>query len=123
MSELYIYNEIGGYGTTAEDVVDFLKENKDSDIEIYINSPGGNVFQGLAIYEAINRHKGQKKIYIDGLAASIASIIALSGDEVTMGKGAFFMIHNPFSFAMGDEEEMKKENAVKMWITVKDVKL
>ena len=112
MNELFIYDEIGSFGVGSKDVLDFLKSEKDKPVSVYINSPGGDVFQGLAIHEALSRHKGEVTVYVDGLAASIASIIALAGDKIVMAKPAFFMIHNPFSFAVGDDREMEKESKV-----------
>lgn len=104
-AELYFYGDIVSDSWSSwwtdedkcpQDVSDFLKSLENSqDIEIYINSGGGSVFAGIAIYSMLKRHKGKKTVHIDGLAASIASVIALAGDEVIVPKYANFMIHNP----------------------------
>ena len=85
-----------------KDIVDFLKdlENKET-IEIHINSGGGSVFGGIAIYNLLKSYKGKKVIYIDGLAGSIASIIALSGDVLYIYTHSVMMIHNPLTFVFG----------------------
>lgn len=104
-AELYFYGDIVSDSWSSwwtdedkcpQDVSDFLKSLENSqDIEIYINSGGGSVFAGIAIYSMLKRHKGKKTVHVDGLAASIASVIALAGDEVIVPKYANFMIHNP----------------------------
>ncbi len=75
-------------------------------INVRINSPGGDVFDGIAIYNRLKQHKAKKIVYIDVLAASIASIIALAGDEIKIGEGALYMIHLPWTFAMGDRTDL-----------------
>lgn len=107
-AELYFYGDIvsdswSSYWTDEDkcpqDISDFLKELDNSkDIDIYINSGGGSVFAGISIYSMLKRHKGKKTVHVDGLAASIASVIALAGDEVIIPKYANFMIHNPLCF-------------------------
>ncbi|CEQ12706.1 head maturation protease, ClpP-related [Paraclostridium sordellii] len=104
-AELYFYGDIVSDSWSSwwadedkcpQDVSDFLKELENSqDIDIYINSGGGSVFGGIAIYSMLKRHKGKKTVHVDGLAASIASVIALAGDKVIIPKYANFMIHNP----------------------------
>ena len=104
-AELYFYGDIVSDSWSSywfdedkcpQDVSDFLKDLDNSkDIDIYINSGGGSVFAGIAIYSMLKRHNGKKTVHIDGLAASIASVIALAGDEVIIPKYANFMIHNP----------------------------
>lgn len=90
-----------------QDISDFLRDlNTFSELEIHINSGGGDVFGGVAIYNLLKRHAGQKTVYIDGLAASIASVIALSGDTVLMHPGTQFMIHKPWSYCIGDSDDM-----------------
>ena len=94
VAELYIYSEIGedfwGESISATD----FKEELDnlgniSNLNVYINSPGGSVFDGLAIHNMLKRHKAYKKVFVDGLAASIASVIALAGDEIIIPENAF----------------------------------
>ena len=78
-------------------------------INVRINSPGGNVFDGVAIANAIKSHPAKTVVYIDGIAASIASIIALAGDEVVMAENAFFMFHEAWSITIGSAEDLRKE--------------
>lgn len=76
-------------------------------LKIYINSPGGDVFAGQAIYSMIKRHKAHKTVYIDGVAASIASVIAMAGDEIVMPANSMLMIHNPWTTASGDANDFR----------------
>lgn len=77
-------------------------------LHIYINSFGGDVFAGQAIYSILKRHNANKVVYVDGLAASIASIIAMAGDTVIMPKNAMMMVHNPWTFAFGNAGDFRK---------------
>lgn len=77
-------------------------------LTVWINSPGGSVVAGSAIYTALRDHKGPVTVKIDGIAASAASVIAMGGDEVLMGPTSLMMIHNPMTFAEGDVSEMRK---------------
>jgi len=77
-------------------------------LNIYINSPGGDVFAGQTIYSILKRHKAHKNVYIDGLAASIASVIAMAGNTIFMPKNAMMMIHNPWTVGMGNADEFRK---------------
>jgi len=108
MAEIYVYDEIGMWGVTAKDFSSDLKEYKSNDITLRINSPGGSVTDGIAIYNLLKNHKGKVHVQIDGLAASMASIIAMAGDTITMPENALMMIHNPWGQAMGDSEELRK---------------
>ena len=113
-AEIVIYAGIGAdwYGDgsmiSAKNFSDELKKIPDTvnTLHIRINSPGGDVFDGIAIYNRLKQHKAKKIVYIDGLAASIASIIALAGDEIKMGDGALYMIHLPWTFAGGNRMEL-----------------
>lgn len=113
-AELLIYDQIGkdwfGDGVSAKDFRKDLKAlgNIDS-LDVRINSPGGNVFDGQAIYNALRDSKFQVHVHVDGLAASMASVIAMAGDTVTVNEGALMMIHNPHSFAIGDSNEMRRQ--------------
>lgn len=108
-AEIYIYDEIGYWGVTAKDFANELKEYKKSDvINLRINSPGGSVTDGIAIYNLLKNHDALVNVQIDGLAASMASIIAMAGDTITMPENALMMIHNPWGYAMGDSDEMRK---------------
>ncbi len=112
-ADIYLYDEIGdswyGESTSAKG---FKKElDKIGDVKIlniYINSPGGSVFDGMAIYNQLKRHKAQKNVYVDGFAASIASVIALAGDKITIPKNAYFMIHQPWSITWGNAAEFRR---------------
>ncbi|MGV1017424.1 MAG: head maturation protease, ClpP-related [Fluviibacter phosphoraccumulans] len=113
--EIYVYDPIGqswdGNGITANSFRDTLKELGNVDaLDIYINSPGGSVFEGLAIFNQIVRHGASEKIvHVDGIAASIASIIAMSGTEIRMAENAMMMIHNPWGMAIGGAADMRKQ--------------
>jgi len=104
-----LYDEISFWGISADQFVKDLNASKAQTVHIRINSPGGSVFDGTAIYNAIKQHKAKTITHIDGLAASIASIIALAGDEVRMSDNTFMMIHNPWSIVMGDAKAMREE--------------
>lgn len=110
VGEIWIYDEIGGwFGITAKQFIDELKEIKSTKIDLHINSPGGDVFEGAAVYNAIKNHKASVTTYIDGLAASIASVIALAGTKVVMAQNALFMMHNPWGFVIGQASDMRKQ--------------
>lgn len=95
-------------GTVAMAFVKNLGNITAKKINLYINSPGGNVFAGKAIYNALKRHKSTKCVFIDGIAASIASIIAMAGDEIHIPLNATIMIHNPETAVMGGANDMRK---------------
>lgn len=78
------------------------------ELDVYINSDGGDVFAGQAIHSMIKRHKAKVTVYIDGIAASIASVIAMAGDKVIMPRNAMMMVHNPWSYATGNAERFRK---------------
>lgn len=112
-ADIYLYNEIGkswwGETTSAKSFRKELDEiGNVKTLNIYINSPGGNVFDGMAIYNQLKRHKAYKTVYVDGIAASIASVIALAGDKVVIPKNAYFMIHKPWSIAWGTATDFRK---------------
>lgn len=107
-TEVLVYDVIDWLGVSPEDFAAELNAISTPNIDLRINSPGGDVFDGVAIAHALRQHPANVRTQVDGLAASIASIIALAGDEVTMAKGSFFMIHNPWSLAMGDANDMRQ---------------
>ena len=109
---VYIYDEIGYWGITAKDFIREVDALNVGSISLRVNSPGGDVFDGIAIYNALNAHPAQVETQIDGLAASIASIIAMAGDKITIAKNAFFMIHNAWAVSIGDAEAMRKMSDV-----------
>jgi ATP-dependent Clp protease, protease subunit len=112
--ELTLYGEIsnetwwGDEVTPKEFKADLDSLGEIDTLNIYINSPGGDVFAGQAIHSMLKRHKAHKNVYIDGLAASIASVVVMSGDTIFMPKNAMMMIHNPWTFGVGDAEEFRK---------------
>ena len=112
-AEILIYEQIGKDffedGIGAKQFVEDLRALGDIEqLDIRINSPGGSVFEGLAIYNSLKAHKAEKTVYIDGVAASIASVIAMAGDEIIMPENALLMIHDPHALAIGDAELMRK---------------
>ena len=107
-AEVYIYDEIGIWGIRAEEFVKDIGGIDADRINLRLNTPGGSVFDGFAIYNALRSHRAEVITYIDGLAASIGSVIALAGDTVNIAQNAFFMIHNPHGLVMGEAEDMRK---------------
>ncbi len=107
-ADIYIFDEIGMYGVTAQDFIGEIKELKNTPINLRINSLGGDVFNGMAIYNVIKKREAKTTVYIEGIAASIATIIALGADEVVMSENSLFMIHNAWGGTMGDAKDMRK---------------
>lgn len=107
-AELSIYNEIGAYGVSAKDFIAELGAlPAATPIELRLNSPGGSVFDAVAIYNALKRHDGTVTVTIDGIAASAASYVAMAGDAVVMPENAFLMIHDPSGLAIGTAADMR----------------
>lgn len=125
--ELYIYGDIGeGYWDdeiSPKSVIAALNEMPPTtnEIKVRINSPGGDVFAGIAIYNLLKQHDAKIITTVDGLCASIASIIALAGDEVIMGEGALYMIHLPWTMAAGNRIEL--DNTVQRLFDVEELML
>lgn len=116
---VYIYGDVESLPEQADDVMrsersaqalrDRLNAAGDIErIDIYINSYGGSVFEGTAIYNQLKRHPAKKVVHIDGFACSIASVIAMAGDEVLMPKNTLMMIHNVWMMAVGNAAELRK---------------
>jgi ATP-dependent protease ClpP protease subunit len=110
---LYIYDVVGfdpwtGGGVTAKRVIDDLATAPDAELDVRINSPGGEVSEGIAIYNALARHGAKVTVHVDALAASIASVVAMAGDEIRISESALFMVHQPWTFSMGDAPEMRR---------------
>jgi ATP-dependent Clp protease, protease subunit len=110
-AEVFIYGDIGGWlgGVSAEE---FAKEIAALDVKtmnVRLNSPGGLVFEGVAIYNALARHSAHVVVHVEGIAASIASVIAMAGDEVRIAEGSRFMVHDPWTFAMGNAADLRAE--------------
>ena len=109
-AEISIYDEIGFWGVTAQSFSKDLKAlgGNLKQINLHIHSPGGDVFDGIAIYNLLKNHPANVTVYIDGLAASMASVIAMAGNEVIMPENAMMMIHKPWGIQGGDAEDMRK---------------
>jgi len=108
ITDVYIFDEIGTYGVTAQAFINDIKDLKDTPINLRINSLGGDVFDGMAMYNVIKRREARTTVYIEGIAASIATIIALGADEVVMAENSLFMIHNAWGGTMGEAKDMRK---------------
>ena len=107
-AEVLIYDEIGAYGVSAKGFLAELGALPDGvPIDLRLNSPGGSVFDAVAIYNALQRHDGTITAWIDGVAASAASYVAMAGDEIVMPENAFLMIHDPSGLVMGTAEDMR----------------
>ncbi|ENN7203823.1 Clp protease ClpP [Escherichia coli] len=107
-ADIYIYDEIGFWGVTAKQFISDLNALGDiTHINLHINSPGGDVFEGIAIFNALKTHGASITVYVDGVAASMASVIAMVGNPVIMPENTFMMIHKPFGFTGGDAEDMR----------------
>lgn len=103
-----IFDDIGWYAVTAEDFASQLDTITASTIHLRINSRGGDVFDGITIFYALKDHPARIETFIDGQAASIASIIALAGEVVHIQQGAMMMIHKPWTGAVGNAEDLRK---------------
>ena len=107
-AEISIYDEIGAYGVSAKAfLADLGKLPDKAPLTLRLNSPGGSVFDAVAIYNALQRHAGTVTVSIDGIAASAASYIAMAGDEIIMPENAFLMIHDPSGMVMGTAGDMR----------------
>lgn len=116
-AELYVYGDIvsstwdawSDEDTCPQDIADFMKQiEPNADLTVFINSGGGDVFAGIAIHSILSRHVGHKKGVVDGIAASIASVILMACDEIVMSSGAQIMIHKPLSWAYGNADDFQK---------------
>lgn len=115
-ADLYFYGDIvsswwGAWDDSdqyPEAIRDFLKGVEGKNLNIYVNSGGGSVFAGMAIYNMLKRHQGYKTVYVDGMAASIASVIALAGDKVIIPSNAFMMVHKPWNGIYGNSNDFRK---------------
>lgn len=112
-AEVLIYDRIGkgwdGNGIGAKDFNESLKALGDvNNITLRINSPGGNVFDGVAVHNMLVNHKASITVHVDGIAASIASVIAMAGDKIIMPSNAMMMIHNPSGGVLGTAGDMRK---------------
>lgn len=105
--EIFLYDAIGDwFGIGADDFVKALRDLKGRDVALRIDSPGGDVFEARAIATAVAQHDGKITAHIDGLAASAATYIATAADNVVIAPGAFFMIHNAWTLAFGNADDL-----------------
>ncbi|WP_337029062.1 head maturation protease, ClpP-related [Pantoea agglomerans] len=111
-NSISVFDVIGadwyGDGVTASRIAGALRSIGGADVTVNINSPGGDMFEGLAIYNLLREYEGKVTVKVLGLAASAASIIAMAGDEVQIGRGAFLMIHNCWVYAMGNRHDLQQ---------------
>ena len=111
-ADVYIFDEIGTFGLTAQSFIEEIKSYKDTPMSLHINCVGGDVFEGMAIYNVLKKRTARTTVYIEGIAASMGSVIALAGDEVIMAEDSLFMIHNAWGGAMGEATEIRKTAAL-----------
>lgn len=108
-ADIFVYDIIGGWGISAQSFVKDLKAlGNVKSINLHVNSDGGDVFDGRAIFSNLVNHPAKITTYVDGLAASIASLIALAGNPIIMADGSFMMIHNAWGMAVGNATEIRK---------------
>jgi ATP-dependent protease ClpP protease subunit len=118
---LYLYDILGVDmfgGIPARQVVDDLKALGDvPELSVRINSPGGDVFEAIAVYAALVRFPAKVTVHVDGVAASSASLVAMAGNKTLVAENAMVMIHRPWTAAMGDAPEMRRQAEVldKAW--------
>jgi len=107
-AEVYLYDLIGEWGVTADDFVSELRGVNAGHVDLHINCEGGEVFDGLAIYESIRQHPANVTAYVDGLAASAASFIVQAADHIVMAKRARMMIHDAHGLTIGNAADMRE---------------
>ena len=117
-AEILIYDVIGWPYNDAADLVRSLSGMQAEKITVRINSPGGDVFDGIAIYNALRDHPAQITTKIESLAASMASVIALAGDEVQAQKNAMYMIHDPWAIVGGNQYDLRETADILQKISV-----
>ena len=110
MTEIIIYGDIGenlfGDGVTAKSVKAQL-DDASGDISVRLNSPGGDVFEGFAIYNLLDQHDGNVEVTVDGMAASAASVVMMAGSKITMSANSLAMIHDPWTLSVGGADDMR----------------
>lgn len=106
VASVYLYDEIGYFGVTANDFIKDLQGIKQGEISVHLNTPGGEVFDGIAIYNALKSHSANVTVYVDSLAASIGSVIAMAGNRIIMAKNATMMIHDGHALCVGNAADM-----------------
>lgn len=106
-TDIYLYDAIGEWGVTAQDFVNALRGVVTGTITMYVNCEGGEVFDGLAIYEALRRHPADITAFIDGIAASAASFVVMAANRVVMAEHAKMMIHDAHGGVLGNARDMR----------------
>lgn len=106
-AHLYLYDAIGWPGIVAKDVVEQVRGHARRPLQVHINSPGGDVFDGLAIHNLLRQHGAPVDVRVEGLAASIASLIAMSGSTLRMAAASLLMMHEPHAVVMGTAHDMR----------------
>jgi ATP-dependent protease ClpP protease subunit len=106
-ADVYLYDEISYWGITAQDFISELGALPVQQINLHLNSPGGDVFDGIAIMNCLIQHQANVTVVVDGLAASIASVIMMAGDEIVMSDGAQVMIHDAIGLVYGNMADME----------------
>lgn len=105
---MWVYDEISWAGVTAEAFAKELAAVTAPNITLRLNSPGGCLFDGIAIYNSLVNHPATVNVQVDGLAASCASVIAMAGDTITMGAGTQMMVHDGFAVCLGNAADMRR---------------
>jgi len=111
-ADIFLYDFIGDWGVPAQDFVRELNVLSDKDINLHVNSEGGDVFDALAMYAALKNHKPQVTAYIDALAASAASFVVMAADRIVIAKTASMMIHEAQGLVIGPADDMRKMAAL-----------
>jgi ATP-dependent Clp endopeptidase proteolytic subunit ClpP len=110
VAEISIFEDIGLWGVSAKQFAEDFNAIRDREtIHLYINCYGGDVMDGMAIYNILSTVRDKLKVEVIGIAASMASVIALAGCELIMDEGTYFVIHNPWTVAGGDAEQLRKD--------------
>lgn len=112
-ADVYVFDMLGGwFGVTAEDFVRDVADLDVDELHVHLNSPGGDVAEGVAIANVLRGHRAHVTVWVDGLAASAASVVAMAGDEVVMGVGSQLMLHDAWGIAVGNAAELRQYAAM-----------
>lgn len=112
VADVYIFDEIGSFGVNAQSFISEIKDYKNTPLNVHLNCVGGDVFEGMAIYNVLKKRSARTTVYIEGIAASMGSVVALAADEVIMAENSLFMIHNAWGGAMGEADDLKRTAGV-----------
>jgi ATP-dependent protease ClpP protease subunit len=112
-ADIYVYESIGGwFGMTADDFVRDVAGLDVDRLNVHLNSPGGDAWEGIAMANVLRQHRATVTVWVDGIAASAASVVAMAGDEIVMGVGSQLMIHDAWTVAVGNAGDLRKEAEV-----------